>query len=347
MTAPTEEHPAAGAPRADLEAARRRARRKLLLKLGFSTVAVLWLFLERDLDLPGILGALSRASIPLLLVGVGLHIIGITLSAVRWRYLLLAQGTDVDVWVLAKYLLVSFFFNMFLPTNIGGDIMRIVDTSRHSRESVKPTAVILVERGSGLLTLLGFMVVVLVLRLPVGFDIGAKSPLLWLGVAYALGLTALLGFLAVPAVARIGFRIFELPGLNRVQGIVRRFYDAVMTYKDHPGLLLRALGTGLILQLNYVIYYVVVARALGISSAEAPAAFFFLVIPIRDVLLMIPLFINGLGIRENSDVTFFGWLGIGAGAAVAFSWLDFAYRILYALIGGVVYVLRGRGGEAA
>jgi glycosyltransferase 2 family protein len=324
---------------------RQRSRRNLLIKLAFSVFAVGWLASTGRLNPGGAVAAIANASLGLILLALFLHVIGIALSVIRWRYLLLAQGTDVSPFVLTKYLFVSFFFNVFLPTNIGGDVIRVVDTARHSKETVKPVAVILVERISGLLTLLGFMVAVLALGLNVHFDVGEKLPGLWLGVGYVLGLGAIAAFLLFPPIATLGFRLFGLPGLRRIEQLVRRFYDAVMTYREQPRLLAKALVTGFLLQLNYVLYYVVVARALGISAGQAPVAFFFLVIPIRDVLLLLPFFINGIGIREIADVKFFHWVLPGdahaiAASANAFSWLSFALAVIYALIGGVVFVLR-------
>ena len=52
----------------------------------------------------------------------------------------------------ASYL-VAGFFNNFLPSNIGGDVIRIRDTARPARSKTLATTVVLVDRGLGLMGL--------------------------------------------------------------------------------------------------------------------------------------------------------------------------------------------------
>ena len=53
-------------------------------------------------------------------------------SAWRWRLLLQTQKIDVRLGHLTKSFLVATFFNNFLPSNIGGDVIRIADTAPHT-----------------------------------------------------------------------------------------------------------------------------------------------------------------------------------------------------------------------
>ena len=58
-----------------------------------------------------------------------LHALGLLISAYRWQILARAQGDRVPLMFLAKSYLVGTFFNNFLPTRFGGDIVRIWDGS--------------------------------------------------------------------------------------------------------------------------------------------------------------------------------------------------------------------------
>src|SRR5262249_27026773 len=67
--------------------------------------------------------------------------------------LLSAQDVHVKTNSLAGSYLVALFFNNFLPSNIGGDVIRIRDTAPEAGSKTLATAVVLVDRGLGLMGL--------------------------------------------------------------------------------------------------------------------------------------------------------------------------------------------------
>ena len=72
----------------------------------------------------------------------------------RWNRLLRAQHIEVDTRKLTESIWVSSFFNNFLPTNIGGDVVRIADTAPAAGSKTLATTVVLVDRALGLTALL-------------------------------------------------------------------------------------------------------------------------------------------------------------------------------------------------
>ena len=74
-------------------------------------------------------------------------------SAVRWGLLLRAQHVRLPYSFLTQSFLVATFFNNFLPSNIGGDVVRITDTAKAAGSKTLATTVVLIDRGIGLLGL--------------------------------------------------------------------------------------------------------------------------------------------------------------------------------------------------
>ena len=74
----------------------------------------------------------------------GLHIIGLAISAYRWQLLLSAQAVEAPFWGLFGSYLIGGFFNNFLPTRVGGDVYRMVDSKKYSGTMLRPFAVIIV-----------------------------------------------------------------------------------------------------------------------------------------------------------------------------------------------------------
>ena len=94
-----------------------------------------------------------QASPPWLLGALLLYVVNVLASTWRWHLLLDAQRVDVPRRSLLASFLVAMFFNNFLPSNIGGDVIRIRDTAKSAGSKTLATTVVLVDRGLGLMAL--------------------------------------------------------------------------------------------------------------------------------------------------------------------------------------------------
>ena len=167
-------------------------------------------FLFSRVDVARLWHLARSASIPWLATALGLYYLMICVSAWRWGVLLVAQGLRFPLRRLTSSFFVATFFNNFLPSNIGGDVVRIADTAPAAGSRTRAATVVLIDRGMGLLGLA--LIAAIGATLTERFhpiDLGPVSPaLLWLGFAVAttLAAPALLnpeGFTA-PAVAVAG-----------------------------------------------------------------------------------------------------------------------------------------------
>src|SRR6185295_11628766 len=105
------------------------ARRYVLLAVKLSVSIVLLLLLFSRIDVGRLWATARLASLPWLLVALG--IFGFNILAATWRWHLLLSAQHVPMRrrsLLASYLTAN-FFNNFLPSNIGGDFVRIADTA--------------------------------------------------------------------------------------------------------------------------------------------------------------------------------------------------------------------------
>ena len=118
-------------------AASRRAPVLFLLKAVVS-IGLLWLLFSR-VDLAR-LWSVARTASPGWLVGALLLYLAMVLaSAWRWGLLLRAQGVHLPFRSLTSSFLVATFFNNFLPSNIGGDVVRVADTAPAAGSKTLPT----------------------------------------------------------------------------------------------------------------------------------------------------------------------------------------------------------------
>ncbi len=310
-----------------------------ILKILFSATLIFLLF-KYKVDIHAVLKSYKNVRVGWLLAGASLHLTGLFFSAVRWKLLLEAQDIKIPVYRLFLYYLVGHFFNMFLPSRVGGDVVRIIDTTRDHGSTAKPLTVVLVERISGMLIMLLFAACVLILNIDIGFDYRSRIPGINIGVALFIAAVFCFPFLFHPRIEKLIFqRVFKLPIPEKIKAFISKIYKAFQVYGGKRKYLIAALFAGALLQLNYFFHYYFLARSLGIMI---PLSFFFVMTPIRTIALMIPFFINGIGLREFFDVQAFGLVGISEHSAVAFAELAWLIQIAFAVVGGVIYAVRRR-----
>ena len=94
----------------------------------------------------------------------------------------------------------------------------------------------------------------------------------------------------------------------------------------------------LILQALVVLYYLAIARSLGIPL---PAGAAFLMVPLCSLLQAVPISFNGWGLREGLFIVYFAQVGLPRESALAFSLVGAGLLVLLSLSGAVTWMARG------
>ncbi|MCP5095929.1 MAG: flippase-like domain-containing protein [Chloroflexi bacterium] len=300
-----------------------------VLKIVISGGLIYWIL--RDTNLAEIFTAVRDANLWLLLLALSLHLLGFTISAYRWRILLRTRGSDASILFLIESYIVGMFFNNFLPSTIGGDSYRAYDAHRLGQSKSSAVAVVFVDRFLGLVAMMLFAL----LALFGANELIDSIPLLSLWVS--LGLLGMLVFLWLIFMPPKWLPTFvanlKLPFGNKIKGII----EAFLAFQGQGAALVKALFLSILLQANVVIYYYIIAEAMGLPI---PFFSFFLIVPLVTIITMLPISVNGIGVRENTYVFLFAAFAVLQPEAVAFAWIDLGMRALQGVLGGIVYALR-------
>lgn len=252
--------------------------------------------------------------------------------AARWRRILLAGGVRRGFWDLLALVHMGLFFNSFLPTSVGGDLVRGYYASGSGGKTASYAA-LLVERGIGFVAMLAVGGVAAFLAL---FEEAPPfPPPILVGVALVAGLAVALGLL-IPRVGWVDWisgRLASRGGrLARLAPPLSESSRLFRTGASSPAIV----GWSIALQFVAVLFHVACARAVGI---EVPLLDFFLIVPASVVASMIPISLNGLGIREGVLVALTTVRGAGGADAGGFALLALLLSTLFAGIGGILYAL--------
>lgn len=319
-----------------------RPRASRILKL-LVTLALYALIFYR-VDVGALISRLASTRLGFVAAGVAVYVAGQMLSAYKWRLLLRPVELTVAYTRLVAFYFIGMFFNIFLPTIVGGDAVKAVLLARETGAPARATVSVFMERNAGLLALLTIASAAAWYAPPVRIA-GIPLP----------GLTLLLfaGFVAVNLVLvnrgayTLADRLIALTPLARMRPRASSLYTAIVPYTRAPGTLLASVALSFVFQAVVILVVFLNARAL---DQRFPALALAVFVPLISLAAMVPISVNGLGVREALYLLLFGQLGSPPDVSVSLALLYFAVTFAASLPGGVVYAMhhapRGAAGEA-
>jgi hypothetical protein len=239
------------------------------------------------------------------LLAAGLVLVTQILNTTRWYVLLRAIRLPISWIRSAQLFFAGLYVSNFLPTTIGGDVLRLSGIAVESEDRVKAGATVVIDRLvslAGMALLLPFS---LVFVLPALQQTASNStPVLFLGINW----------------------------LDKVRPTFHRVWNAFSLWKNKPVALLASLCVSLAGVLAYLISLLIVAHELDIQVILAEVAG---VTGLTYFLTLLPISMNGWGIREVGVVAFYTALGAGADQAVALALVSRAMLMLSSLPGAI------------
>jgi uncharacterized protein (TIRG00374 family) len=305
-------------------------KRPLRILIGVTLTALATAYILLKIDLQQTWETLTSANLWWFALAVAIMIVTVLPMALRWKWLLAAQGVVDRFWWLTRSYFVSYTAGQILPTSIGGDAVRIFEISkRHPGRSGDMTAIVVIERGLGgaatvFLGAIGFV-------LAIGhYDVSAY---LWIEGLFVFG-TLLLLVLFFSRSARPHLaRLRPIAAKLRLERPLRSFYDGVHHYRGHPGLMIKVFVFTTIIQAVRILSIWASCKAVGIDLGPR---IYYVMGPLFFLVLLVPFTLNGFAVREAFFVSFLGSVGVDADAAFAAGFLFFLVTVALAAPGAVI-----------
>jgi len=297
--------------------------------LRISITLVLLIFLFSKTDTEQLLGYVQGAHKGQLAAAFGLFFFLNILVLLRWQVLMRARSLRVGIFRLFRAYLSGLFFNLVLPSTIGGDAVRTLDIAEHTGETSSTIlGTVVMDRVIGFFGLFAVLIVSLVF----GFRHFRDPSILIVGVVL-LGLTVFMsGVLFSSRVFRFFFGWLPFVKLREY---LKSVHVVTSEYGGKRGALLTAfaLSVGVHLGLSFV--FLLTAAALG-ERVDVLHALMF--VPMVTAFSSLPISIGGLGLRDAATVFVFTKVGMAREPAFAVSLLAFGFMFAIGLLGGVSYV---------
>ena len=285
------------------------------------------LFIINNVDLEYIANILIKINWLLFIVSVALLLSTNCVAAWRWQILLNIDQHNVPLLPLVKYYFISLFFGMFLPTAVGGDLVRWYYLKKYSIEQSEIISSIIYERFIGVftLTMLSFFIFIIDINV-LAFDI--------IKITVAL-IFLVCSFMMFLFTSKLTFNFSILDKIKNKLQLLAAICNGFAIYSCNLPCLLSVLIISIIIHLISITSIYLLSLSLGL---DIPLIYFLVVLPPAWLLTMLPISIGGIGLREGAIIILLVSIGVAQPDAVALSILMLLQILVQTVLGGTMYL---------
>lgn len=303
---------------------------QLFLKIGISIVILLFLF--RSVDKKVIFELIKNSNKFFLLFAFIVFLGNYLLCFLRWEMLLQAAKIDLPVKRVIAAFSGGIFFNLFLPSTVGGDFIRSIDLASHTQKPKEVIATVFLDRLSGFIG----MVLVALFAVFFGFKlVQDKAVLIPLFI-----ITGMLAFILLVLFNEFIFikinKLLHSSSAGKIRETIKNIQQEIYYFRRHKSVIFKNLLLSLVIQLISPITFYLIGLSLGIKIKPI---YFFVYLPIISAITMLPISIGGLGVRDATTIYFFAKAGVVKDLAFAASLINFFFILICGSLGGIIYVL--------
>lgn len=299
----------------------------LRIVIGITLIALLlWRF-----DVTTIISRIQHLELGYTIYAIIAYLLFIIFSAWRWQILLAFKKFKIPFIRTVTVYFIALFFNNLLPTTVGGDVMRVVYTMKERRADALAT--VIVDRILGFVGLFIFALGA-VLYLIINKQQTEFLPFMLVGLFVVIVVTYV--FFSERAYRTISPVIGKVR-LLRIGERLNHLHEAATDFGGAWGVIIACVIQSVIIQALLALAPFYVMKGMGVSEVSILA--FFIYVPIINVISMIPVSLNALGVREYTYVFLFGRAGMQGETAFAMSLVSFFIIFIISLLGGVIFML--------
>jgi len=257
-------------------------------------------------------------------------LLSIFLMTVRWQIILKQFDQNISLKKLFEFYLIGLFFNNFLPTSIGGDIVRIYKVVGDSEDRTAGFASVILERALGIASTL-FLAITSLYYVSHYFE---DDRILYTSVIL-FGI--IVGFFILITRKRpfeFLLNLFDKFTILRIGEKIAKLIEAFYYLKERRKVFIWVFVLSFFSQVSIVIMNYTVVLAMDI---DVDLTYLFLVVPVTFMLTMLPS-INGVGIRDGGFVFLLAKIGISQAAAISLSFMNVLIPMFISIWGAILFL---------
>jgi glycosyltransferase 2 family protein len=305
---------------------------KIIALLKTAVTLLLFYLLFRKVDFAQFAMILRSARLDILALGFLIIWLCHYICIFRWRMLMRPLMPVLSLGRLFAIYCIGLFFNLTFPTVVGGDVIKFYYAGRPSKRYAQSFAATFLDRDAGMFAMMIIACIATVIH-PVTVPRIPINIIIWGTTA---GFVVANALIFAPSLHRILTKLLLGTRLSRLCAKIDALSDAFQIMGRHRFVLINSFIISLVNQVLVILVVWIMALGLRIHIS---LLYFLVFVPVITLISMIPISLNGMGLREYGFVSLFGAIGLPTASCMALGLLSSAIIILSSLPGGVLYVL--------
>lgn len=302
------------------------------IRVLISILSLVFVFYSVRGELKEGLSRLTNIEALPLLIAIAINFLSLAVVTFRIERILSIQKIHLSFKRLYYLWNISLFFNLFLPSAVGGDIAKAYYIAKDSGRKMASITSVLLDRFFGLMATISIGFFTFMWARKHIDDPRIGQLLFWVTGIVLIGVLFLMSHrFSKP------LRSFLLKfSPKRFHEKLHKLFEAMDLYRKRPVDFCISYAYSLLAQAMFIVLIYFLARSIHIYL---PVALFFLFLPLVTVISMIPS-IGGLGVREAAMVYLFrGYAPLDQAVALSLMCDLFLYGI--GCLCGILYAVRG------
>ncbi|MGD9487700.1 MAG: YbhN family protein [Calditrichaceae bacterium] len=269
-----------------------------------------------------------------LMLAVIFELVSIYLMSLRWKVLLIQYDINIRTDRLFGFYLIGLFFNNFLPTSIGGDVVRIYKAANESENRTAGFASVIIERLVGMASTF-FLAIVALFFVSQYFH---SNRLLYMSLILFTGIIVFIFLITRNRPFKMLLRIFDKVTFFNIGEKFNKLFEAIHQLRTYRRVFVYVFILSLLSQIAIVLMNYFISQAF---SMKIDLLYLFLVVPVTFALTLLPS-INGVGVRDGGYVVLLGKIGISGAAAISLSFMNLLIPMFISLFGAILFIIQKR-----
>ncbi|PIT92427.1 MAG: hypothetical protein COU08_02430 [Candidatus Harrisonbacteria bacterium CG10_big_fil_rev_8_21_14_0_10_42_17] len=305
---------------------------RLVVTIGLLVVLV------KHINVKEVLAIVKNVNSGWFIVALGVGVGGLVVNAMRWREILKASKVEIPIMTVLRCNLVGVFYGIILPGGkVTGDTIsayRLIKDTGGKDDIKKYIISIVADRFVGVFAILSVIFSFFIINHPSTLLFKEQKDIV--GIGLALLIVGGLSLMFVTRIAMVELKI-KKNSLQWVNNIITKINLVFVLVGREKSKIFRAIIFGVTGVLAATISVFMLANALGIQQTFGVIGFSYL---LATALIIVPITIAGIGLREGGMIYFLTQLGVNTTEAAALSILVLVVFFGFAILGGLIEMKR-------
>lgn len=321
----------------------------LVLRIAVVAAAITWaiIWLSREQRWESLKSNFAKINPGIFVLTLIIFTFSHIIVSFRWWLLLRTQSIFISFWAAVRLYFLGWFYNNFMPSSVGGDLIRAWYVTRHTEKKFKAVLSVFVDRAIGLastLVITVFFYTVFVAGKGNKIEFERKKGLLSTVTEYRtvifwffLGICIVFCVLLLHKRGRAILYKLWLLFYKKTQEFFKKLMQAVVIYFSRPLVILGAFILTVGMQLMAITSFWILGKNMGIDLS---VKYYYVSFTLMWVIGALPISIGGAGVMEVGLVYLFTQLsGIDPESALAIALCQRFIWMITSLPGAVIHLI--------